>query len=170
MKKCMVVVDVQNDFIDGSLGFEGANQAVENIVSKLKNFEGDLVFTRDTHFDNYLETQEGRNLPVIHCIKNTEGWQIDSRLTPFLSSAAIFDKPSFGSLDLIEYFQNNDYESVEIMGLVSNICVISTAVIIKTANPEIPIIVDSTCTDSFDPQLNKDSLNVLKGLQVEVLS
>ena len=169
MKKCMVVVDVQNDFVDGTLGFEGANQVVENIVNKLKYFKGDLVFTRDTHFDNYLETQEGKNLPVVHCIKGTDGWQIDSRLKPFLSDAAVFDKPSFGSLDLIEYFQNNNYESVEIMGLVSNICVISTAVLIKTANPELPIIVDSSCTDSFDSQLNKDSLNVLKGLQVEVL-
>ena len=169
MKKCYLIVDVQNDFVGGSLGFEGAEQVVLNIAEKLKDAKGDFVFTRDTHFEDYLTTQEGVNLPVIHCQKDSHGWQIDDRLHPYLEGATIFDKSSFGSKDLIHYFETNRYDEVEIMGLVSNICVISSAVLVKTADPETQIVVDRQCTDSFDPELNLKVFDVLQGLQVKVV-
>lgn len=169
MKKCYLVVDVQNDFVDGTLGFEGAQEVVDQIESYLAKANGDFVFTKDTHFNNYLETQEGHNLPVVHCIKDTPGWQIVDALRPFMRSSVVFEKSSFGSPDLLEYFRNNKYDEVEIMGLVSNICVISSAVLVKTADPEVKITVSRRRTNSFDSDLNEKVFDVLKGLQVEVL-
>lgn len=170
MKKCLVIVDVQNDFVSGTLGFEGAEKVVEVIVEKLKNHEGDCVYTRDTHHEDYLETQEGKRLPVEHCFEGTEGWEIDARLKKYITAdTPIFNKPSFGSIELLEYFKEHDYDVIEIAGLVSNICVISTAVLIKTANPEAQIIVDRQATDSFDPDLNLKTFDILKGLQVDVI-
>lgn len=170
MKKCLVIVDVQNDFVDGSLGFEGADKVVKTIVEKLKTHRGDVVFTRDTHHNDYLTTQEGKRLPVEHCIEDTYGWQLDSRLEPYVSDETpIFNKPGFGSIDLVSFFQQHHYDEVEIAGLVSNICVISSAVLIKTADPEVRIIVDVKATDSFDADLNKKAIAVLKGLQVDVV-
>ena len=169
MKKCYLVVDVQNDFVSGSLGFDGAQGVAERIAAYLKNVDGDLVFTQDTHFDNYLETQEGKNLPVVHCIKDTPGWEIVPELTEFTKDAPVFEKSSFGSPDLLEYFKTHHYDEVEIMGLVSNICVISSAVLVKTADPEVLITVNKTLTDSFDASLNTKVFDVLKGLQVNVV-
>lgn len=169
MKKCYLVVDVQNDFVSGSLGFEGAQGVAERIAATLEHAKGDFVFTKDTHFDDYLETQEGRNLPVIHCIKGTPGWEIVPELVEFTKDATVFEKSSFGSPDLHEYFKTHHYDEVEIMGLVSNICVISSAVLVKTAAPEVQITVNASLTDSFDPSLHEKVLDVLKGLQVNVI-
>lgn len=169
MKKCLVIVDVQNDFVSGTLGFDGADRVVEVIVEKLKHHQGDVVFTRDTHHEDYLNTQEGTRLPIEHCFENTEGWQLDARLLPFVGAeTVVFNKPSFGSLELIPYFQEHQYDCVEIAGLVSNICVISTAVLVKTADPEVRIVVDRQATDSFDASLNEKTFAVLEGLQVDV--
>lgn len=170
MKKCLVIVDVQNDFVTGSLGFDGASKVVDRIVEKLKDHDGDLIFTRDTHDSDYLNTQEGKRLPVEHCFEGSHGWELDDRLLPFISEdTPIYNKPSFGSLELLDYFKENAYDEVEIAGLVSNICVISTAVLVKTADPEVRIVVDKTATDSFDPELNLKTFDVLKGLQVDVI-
>ena len=169
MKKCLIVVDVQNDFVSGALGFDGASNVVDVIVEKLKNFDGDVIFTKDTHYPGYLDTQEGRRLPIEHCFYETHGWELDARLLPFVNKDTIvFEKPSFGSLELIPYFQSHEYDEVEIAGLVSNICVISTAVLVKTANPEVRIVVDRKATDSFDRDLNLKTFDVLEGLQVDV--
>lgn len=169
MKKCYLIVDVQNDFVSGTLGFDGAQAVVDNISAYLANKQGDFVFTKDTHHQNYLETQEGRNLPVVHCIKNTTGWQIVDALNPFLAHSVVFEKESFGSPDLINYFRDHQYDEVEIMGLVSNICVISSAVLVKTADPEVLITVSRSRTASFDEDLNTKVFDVLKGLQVQVI-
>ena len=173
MKKLLCVVDFQNDFVDGALGFEDAKDVVQPIYDKIDEYhkEGhDVIFTRDTHFSNYLETQEGRNLPVIHCIKDTEGWQIYGEAKAFADKHAlkIFDKEAFGSLELGNFIKDKEYEEIEIAGLVSNICVISTAVIVKAALPEALVIVDAKATDSYDKKLDEESLNVMEGFQVSI--
>ena len=169
MKKCYLIVDVQNDFVDGTLGFDGAQGVVDRIVEHLKDADGDFVFTQDTHFDNYLETQEGKNLPVVHCIKGTQGWEIVDALKPYRNHGVVYEKSSFGSPDLIDYFRNHKYDQVEIMGLVSNICVISSAVLVKSGDPDVEIVVNRQLTDSFDADLNTKVFDVLKGLQVKVI-
>ncbi|AGN24334.1 cysteine hydrolase [Erysipelothrix rhusiopathiae] len=171
MKKLNIIVDVQNDFVSGTLGFEGANQVVLNILQKLeKEQDCDLVFTRDTHGSNYLETQEGRRLPIEHCILGSNGWELDIRLKPFIKpDTIIFNKPTFASLELGNYLDKKNYDVIEVMGLVSNICVISTCVIAKAACPEARIIVDTACTDSYDPVLNQSTFDVLEGLHVDVI-
>lgn len=168
-KKCYLIVDVQNDFVTGTLGFDKAPAVVTNIVDYLSDKEGDFVFTKDTHFDDYLSTQEGRNLPVVHCIHGSEGWNIVDELKPFMAKSTVFEKTSFGSPDLIEYFRTHQYDEVEIMGLVSNICVISSAVLVKSGDPEVLITVSKSRTDSFDDDLNEKVFDVLKGLQVNII-
>ena len=174
MRKILVVVDMQKDFIDGALGFDGADKVIPGIVSKIKGFEeaGDeVVYTLDTHFENYMETQEGKNLPVPHCIKGSDGWDLCDELKGLLSDRKVFEKPTFGSMELAKYLEENaqDISSVEVCGLVSNICVVSNAVIAKAACPEAEIIVDSSLTASFAPDLHQATMDVLKGLQVTVL-
>lgn len=169
MKICYLIVDVQNDFVSGSLGFDGAQGVVDRISSYLKGKDGDFVFTKDTHYSNYLDTQEGKNLPVEHCISGTHGWEIVDELKPLLVQSVVFEKVSFGSPDLIDFFRETKYDRVEIMGLVSNICVISSCVLVKSGDPEVQIVVDKALTDSFDPDLNNKVFDVLKGLQVEVI-
>lgn len=171
MKKLNIIVDVQNDFVSGTLGFEGANQVVMNIIQKLENEQDcDVVFTRDTHGSNYLETQEGRRLPIEHCILESHGWALDARLEPFIKpDSIIFNKPTFASLELGNYLDQKNYDEIEVMGLVSNICVISTCVMVKAACPESRILVDASCTDSYDPLLNQKTFDVLEGLHVDVI-
>ena len=140
MRKILVVVDMQKDFIDGALGFEGADKIIPGIVSKIREFEesGDeIVYTLDTHFENYMETQEGKNLPVPHCIKGSDGWELCDELKPLLEGKKCFEKLTFGSVELAEYLNENASEisSIEVCGLVSNICVVSNAVIAKAAAP-----------------------------------
>ena len=174
MRKILVVVDMQKDFIDGALGFEGADKIIPGIVSKIREFEesGDeIVYTLDTHFENYMETQEGKNLPVPHCIKGSDGWGLYDELKPLLEGKKCFEKLTFGSVELAEYLNENASEisSIEVCGLVSNICVVSNAVIAKAAAPEAEVIVDSSLTASFAPDLHQATLDVLKGIQVTVL-
>ena len=174
MRRILVVVDMQKDFIDGALGFDGADKVIPGIIAKIKEFEdsGDeIVYTLDTHFENYMQTQEGRNLPVPHCIKGTEGHGLCDELYPLLSGKKVFEKPCFGSIELAEYIKENaaDISAIEVCGLVSNICVLSNAVIAKAAAPEAEVIVDSSLTASFAPDLHQATLDVLKGIQVTVL-
>ena len=172
MGRLLVVVDMQNDFVDGALGFEGADKIISGIADKIRSYKeaGDeIVYTLDTHHENYMQTQEGKNLPVPHCIKGSEGHALVPALKEILDGCKCFEKPTFGSLELGNYINSKNYESIEVCGLVSNICVISNAVMAKAAAPEAEIIVDSSLTDSFDKKLNEETFDILKGLQVTVL-
>ena len=141
--KYLIVVDMQNDFIDGALGTAEAVSIVPYVKSVIENFDGKVLFTRDTHFENYMETQEGKKLPVPHCIKGTDGWQIRAELDALRKTEAI-DKITFGSKDLVEILKNEaDIESITFVGICTDICVISNVMIVKAFYPEIPLIVDA---------------------------
>lgn len=171
MQKLLIVVDYQNDFVDGSLGFPGAVLLHEKICEKILSYKSEgqtIVFTLDTHETDYEKTQEGRNLPVPHCIRGTRGHELYGQLESLSDGCIRFEKGTFGSDLLFIFLQANNFKSIELVGLVSNICVISNAVIAKTAQPEAQIIVDAACTDSFDPKLNEKTLDILEGLQVKV--
>lgn len=172
MKKLLIVVDYQNDFVDGSLGFDGAEKLYDKIKSKIAEYENegeDIVYTLDTHNENYLETAEGKSLPVKHCIKGTKGWELYGDLKEILKDKKSFEKETFGSSELLNYLIGKDYEEVELCGLVSNICVISNAVITKAALPQAQIVVDKSCTASFSDELNEKCLAVMEGFQVKVI-
>jgi nicotinamidase-related amidase len=174
MRKILVVVDMQKDFIDGALGFDGADKIIPFIAAKIKEYEAagdEIVYTLDTHFENYMDTQEGKNLPVPHCIKGSEGHGLCDELKPLLDGKKSFEKLTFGSIELAEYLKENASEisTIEVCGLVSNICVLSNAVVAKAAAPEAEVIVDSKLTASFAPDLHQATLDVLKGIQVTVL-
>ncbi|MCQ2516721.1 MAG: cysteine hydrolase [Saccharofermentans sp.] len=174
MGRLLIVVDMQNDFVDGALGFDDASDVIDGIVEKINEYKAsgdEVVYTLDTHFDNYMDTQEGHNLPVPHCIKGTEGHKLVPALEEVLSDCLCFEKPTFGSLKLGNYINDNEdkYETIEICGLVSNICVISNAIMAKAAAPEAEIIVDSRLTDSFDKKLDSETFDILKGVQVTVI-
>lgn len=171
MKKLLIVVDYQNDFVNDSLGFNGAEKLENKIIEKISEYkDNDVIYTLDTHNENYMDTMEGKNLPVKHCIKNSEGWNLYGRLKDLLKDNQCFEKETFGSTELFDYLLNNNYESIELVGLVSNICVISNAIIAKTALPESEIIVDASCTASFDDSLNKKALDVMEGLQIKIIN
>ena len=174
MKKILVVVDYQKDFVDGSLGFPEAVGLEEAIVQKIQSYRKggfEVAFTFDTHRENYLTTQEGRNLPVPHCLKNTPGWELYGKVSPLCAgSDQRFEKETFGSLRLAEYLRDGGYDSVELCGVVSNICVVSNAVLAKAALPEAEIIVDAACTASNDKAMNQKVLDVMRGLQIRILN
>ena len=177
MKKCLIVVDYQNDFVTGSLGFPGAAETERNIVDKIKQYRdnGDeIIFTFDTHEKDYIDTQEGRNLPVVHCLRGTPGHGLYGEVAGLiLESDKKFYKNTFGSDELYQYLKSPEtemFESIELAGLVSNICVIANAVLAKTAQPEIPVTVDAKCTASHDAALNKAALDVMSGLQINIIN
>ena len=172
MKRLLIVVDYQKDFVDGALGFAGAERLDDVIAAKVAAYQqagDDVVLTLDTHGANYLQTQEGRNLPVPHCIRGSEGWRLYGQTGRVLEDVRAFEKPAFGSRTLFEYLCEQRYASIELCGLVSNICVLANAVLAKTAQPEAEIVVDSRATASFDAGLHTATLQVLAGLQVKIL-
>lgn len=174
MKKLLVVVDYQNDFVHGTLGFEGAADLDLRIAEKIRLYRqnnDDVAFTFDTHEENYLSTQEGQKLPIPHCIKNTDGWKLFG-ITATLrqDSDRYFEKPAFGSDGLYEWLKAADYTSVELVGLVSSICVVSNAVLAKTALPEAEIIIDARCTAAADSNIHQAALDVMSGLQMTVIN
>ena len=168
--KFLFVVDMQVDFITGSLGSALATAIVQNVVEKVKTFEGKVIFTRDTHFDNYLQTQEGKKLPVPHCIKDTDGWQICSELQPYVET--VVDKVTFGSVDLSELIKDygEPVEKIELCGLCTDICVISNAMILKAAFPEAKITVSESCCAGVSVESHNTALNAMKAVQIEVVS
>ena len=172
MQKLLVVVDMQNDFIDGALGTKEAVAIVPNVKAKIENFEGTVLFTRDTHFENYMDTQEGHNLPVPHCIKGTEGWEIRSELEALRTTEAI-DKLTFGSSELPEVIaklnKENPIESITFVGLCHDICVISNVMVTKAFVPDIPVIVDAACCAGVTPESHKNALEAMKVCQVKVV-
>lgn len=170
--KLLIVVDYQNDFVDGALGFPDARLLDSKIADKIDQYHknGDhVIFTFDTHDNNYMGTYEGKNLPVPHCIKGTRGHKLYGNTAKAVKAHdVIFEKTTFPSLKLANYLKDKPYVSVELVGLVSNICVLSNAVMVKSALPEAEIVVDASCTDSFDKSLHDKCLDVLEGLQIKV--
>ena len=168
--KILVVVDMQNDFIDGALGTKEAAAIVPYVKEVIENFEGRIIFTRDTHFENYMDTQEGKNLPVPHCIKGTEGWQICPELEVLRTTEAI-DKITFGSKDLVEVLKaEENVESITFVGLCTDICVISNAMLIKAFYPEIPLYVDAKGCAGVTPESHQNALNAMKMCQIKILN
>ena len=174
MNRGLFVIDYQNDFVDGALGFAGAERLDEKIAAKVRSYGKDHVwFTRDTHFENYLETREGKNLPVVHCIRGTKGWEVYGETAKALEEvqAKGIDKLVFG-MDITDpataALLPESLDEIELVGLVSNICVVSNAVVLQSRYPEATILVDASCTDSFDKQLHEKVLDVLSGFQVKV--
>lgn len=174
MNRYLFVIDYQNDFVDGALGFPGAEKLDEKIAAKVRRYgKGHVFFTRDTHFENYLETREGRNLPVVHCIQGTRGWEVYGETARALAEveAPGIDKLVFG-MDVTDpataAVLPERADEIELVGLVSNICVVSNAVVLQSRYPEAVISVDAACTDSFDKTLHEKVLDVLAGFQVNV--
>lgn len=171
MKKVLVVVDMQKDFIDGALGTKEAVAIVDRVAETVRAFDGEVIFTRDTHGSDYLETQEGRNLPVVHCIEGTDGWQLDQKLQVLKTdSMKIFDKPTFGSVALAEYLKaDKEIESITLVGLCTDICVISNALLIKANMPEVEVQVIEKCCAGVTPQSHANALEAMKMCQVKIV-
>ena len=170
MKRLLVVVDMQKDFIDGSLGTPEAVAIVPYVASKIEEFRQagqTVVFTLDTHGEDYLNTQEGQNLPVVHCIKGTEGWRIDGQLE--IGESMVFEKPAFGSLELGAWVREQGFDEIELVGLCTDICVISNAMIIKAAVPETPVAVDAHCCAGVTPRSHANALDAIRMCQIKIM-
>ena len=172
MQKVLVVVDMQNDFIDGALGTKEAVAIVPHVEEKIRTFDGTVLFTRDTHETWYLGTQEGKKLPVPHCIRDTEGWQIRSELDALRKTKPI-DKETFGSTDLagelVAMNEDEEIESITVVGLCTDICVISNALLVKASLPEVPIIVDAKCCAGVTPESHENALKAMEVCQIEIV-
>ena len=172
MKNYLIVVDMQNDFVSGSLGSAEARAIVPAVREKIARHDGPVIFTQDTHGADYLATQEGRNLPVAHCVKGTWGWEIVPELATLAHApnARVIEKPTFGSAELTKLLRAEAMEigSVELVGLCTDICVVSNALLIKAALPEIPMSVDAGCCAGVTPQKHEAALETLRSCQVAV--
>lgn len=175
MRKILIVVDMQNDFVTGALGTHEAQAIVPNVEAKIQEYASIpnhmVVYTRDTHFDNYAETQEGKKLPVPHCIKNSKGWEIIPELIIADRGSHIVDKMTFGARAWDWFFGAAPQliESIELVGVCTDICVVSNALIIKALYPEIPIIVDASCCAGTTPENHAAALQVMKCCQIDVI-
>lgn len=183
-KDYLIVVDMQNDFVTGALGTPEAQAIVPKVVEKIKNWDGPILYTQDTHFTNYLETEEGKHLPVEHCIRKRNGWEIVDEVykaIPWRMSMG-YEKHGFGSRDMMEDFYDAvydtndefhyDYEpkSITLIGLCTDICVISNAIMLKSAIHEVPIIVDASCCAGVTPESHKNALAAMKMCQIEIIN
>ena len=166
MNKILIVVDMQNDFVSGSLGTAEARDIITKVRAKLDSFDGDVIFTRDTHNEDYLKTNEGKHLPVEHCIKGSRGWEIIDELKPYVKKT--IDKPTFGSTELVEYLKTKNYDSFELCGLCTDICVVSNALLIKANFYEAEVSVDSTCCAGVTVNSHNSALETMKMCQIEV--
>ena len=176
MKKVLIVVDMQKDFVDGALGTKEAVEIVDDVVKEMKKDYDKVYLTRDTHQSDYLNTQEGKNLPVEHCIENTDGWQLDKKIekaVKHLKDYTIINKPSFGSEKLVEevkaYDAANKIESITLVGLCTDICVVSNALLLKAALPETPMMVIEKCCAGVTPDSHKAALTTMRACQVKVI-
>ena len=172
MQNILLVIDMQNDFIDGALGTPEAVAIVPKVREKIQNFEGTVLFTRDTHGENYMETQEGKNLPVPHCIRGTDGWQIRPELEELRVTEPI-DKGTFGSDELGKILRDlNDEDPIGIItviGLCTDICVISNALLAKAFLPEVPIEVDASCCAGVTPESHENALKAMASCQIRIV-
>lgn len=171
MRKILIVVDMQNDFIDGALGTAEAVAIVENVKAKIRGYDpADVFATMDTHTPDYLNTQEGRNLPIPHCIKGTDGWQIRSDIAELLTDAHIYEKPTFGSLKLakdIAGIAAAEDIQIEMVGLCTDICVVSNALLLKAVMPEVKITVDPECCAGVTPESHETALITMQMCQIQ---
>lgn len=173
MKKLLIVVDYQNDFVSGSLGFKEA-VALENylvsLIEKYHKNNNDIIFTYDTHQKDYLNKQEGRNLPIVHCVENSKGWHLYGKIDELSKNDKKILKETFGSLELGNYLKNKDYDEITLVGVVSNICVISNAIIAKAALPEATIIIDCKGIASNDSSLQSKALDIMANLHMKIIN
>ena len=176
-RKLLVVVDMQNDFVDGSLGTKEAQKMLPNVVKKIEGWDGDIILTKDTHYDNYCATREGKFLPVPHCLLNEKGWFLHPLVSKALNVAnsrsiacETILKESFGTFDIIPKIREKRYDCVEFIGLCTDICVISNALIVKNAFPELDIFVDASCCAGVTPESHKAALLTMKMCQIEILN
>lgn len=174
MKKILVVVDMQNDFIDGALGTKEAQAIVDNVVKKIEDFDGAIYVTYDTHFEDYMETNEGKNLPVCHCVRDTKGWMLNEKVKEALDKKESYtevEKITFGSIDLpfvlAEENEMDDAE-IELVGLCTDICVVSNALILKANYPDTDIYVDSSCCAGVTPEKHQAALETMRSCQIIV--
>ena len=174
--KVLVVVDMQNDFINGALGTKEAEAVVPGVVEKIREFDGKIIATRDTHGEDYLESEEGKHLPVVHCVKGTEGWEIRREVEEALrakSGYRVIDKPAFGSVELGACVKKLDeteesVEEITLIGLCTDICVISNALLLKAYLPEVPVRVEASCCAGVTPQSHEQALEAMKMCQIEI--
>lgn len=169
--KVLIVVDMQNDFINGSLGTPEAEAVVTNVEKKIREWEGLVVATRDTHNSNYLETQEGRNLPIVHCIEGTDGWQINPQIQAALDEkgAQTINKPTFGSVALAMMLMQCGVSEIQLVGLCTDICVVSNALLLKANMPKVPISVDASCCAGVTPAKHDAAIETMKSCQINIL-
>ena len=166
----LIVVDMQNDFITGSLGTCEAQAILPRVVQKMQNFSGLILATRDTHPQGYLSTQEGRHLPVVHCVQGTEGWQLHPSVEALLTEPPI-NKPTFGSADLVARLQMVEpLDSITLIGLCTDICVLSNALLLKAFFPEAPISVDASCCAGVTPESHRRALEAMQVCQIQIES
>ena len=170
MRKILVVIDMQNDFIDGALGTPEAESIVEAVKDKIRAYPAaDVYATMDTHGEDYLATQEGRHLPVEHCLRGTDGWQIRPDIAALLTEARIFEKPTFGSMRLAEELKSLPEEiELELVGLCTDICVVSNALLLKAVLPEVTISVDASCCAGVTPEKHRAALETMRSCQILV--
>ena len=176
MKKILVVIDMQNDFIDGALGTPEAAAIVENVKAKILSYPKENVFaTRDTHHQYYMDTQEGRNLPVPHCIRGTDGWQIRPEIAELIFPDHVVDKPTFGSTQLAKLMEilerrEEDGIEIELVGLCTDICVVSNALLLKASMPETPISCDASCCAGVTPAKHEAALETMRSCQIQIIN
>ncbi len=174
MKKVLAVIDMQKDFVDGALGSKEAEAIVPAVVKKIKSFDGEIFVTFDTHFENYMDTAEGKKLPVPHCVKGTKGWELNADVAKALKKKKFtpVEKLTFGSVELPSLIKNavggEDF-TVEIIGLCTDICVVSNALIIKASFPETPISVDASCCAGVTPEKHEAALETMRSCQIDVI-
>ena len=172
MRKILIIIDMQNDFIDAALGTKEAVAIVEAVKEKIRSFPAeDVIATMDTHDEGYMQTQEGKNLPVMHCIKGTDGWKIRPDIAELLTGAKIYEKPTFGSTalaaDLKDLSEKEEIE-LELIGLCTDICVVSNALLLKATMPEVKITVDAACCAGVTPQKHLAALETMRSCQIDV--
>ncbi len=173
MKKLLIVVDMQNDFVDGALGSAEAVAIVLNVVDKILSHDGDVIVTYDTHAENYSDTQEGKKLPVSHCIKGTYGWELNAKVAEALTgkNVKVIEKPTFGSTELPEYIRANYREipDMELVGLCTDICVVSNALLLKANFLDAEVSVDSSCCAGVTRDSHDAALLTMKMCQINVV-
>ena len=175
MKNFLIIVDMQKDFVDGALGSAEAQKIVPAAVKKIREFDGEILATFDTHFDNYSDTAEGRKLPVPHCVRGTDGWALNAEIADALNSKGFtaVEKYTFGSKDLpalIKEKAGDDAFSVMLIGLCTDICVVSNALLLKASFPEAEISVDAACCAGVTPSLHDAALATMKSCQIDILN
>lgn len=174
LKKCLIVVDYQNDFVTGSLGYRGAEDLDERIAAKIKEYHDrgdDVIFTLDTHESNYLDTYEGHMLPTPHCLDGSDGWELYGKTSLAADFCDInFKKNTFGSIDLFKYLTAHKYFRIELCGLVSHICVLANAIIARTARPDTPVVIDATCTGAADKEMTEKAFDVMETCHITIMN